>query len=199
MPNIKFTKGELKRQRDNLRRFERFLPILQLKKQQIQLEIQRIHEKLSLKLQEIDELENEIGEWANLLQEPGEDIGKWVKPKEIIIGTSNIAGVDIPVFEGLKFEEPEYDLFLTALWVDIAISRIRQFVILLEEERVLNKQLSFLSEELRITNQRVNLFEKVKIPESKENARRIRIYLCDQQTNAVGRSKIAKRKLSFIA
>ncbi|MEK7868625.1 MAG: V-type ATP synthase subunit D, partial [Candidatus Omnitrophota bacterium] len=46
MPKIKFTKGELKRQRDGLKRFERYLPILQLKKQQMQLEIQRVHEKL---------------------------------------------------------------------------------------------------------------------------------------------------------
>jgi V/A-type H+/Na+-transporting ATPase subunit D len=52
-----------------------------------------------------------------------------------------------------------------------------------------------LSEELRITNQRVNLFEKVKIPECSENIRRIRIYLGDQQASAVGRSKIAKKKI----
>jgi V/A-type H+-transporting ATPase subunit D len=47
---------------------------------------------------------------------------------------------------------------------------------------------------LRIVTQRVNLFEKVKIPESKENIRRINIYIGDQQTNSVGRSKIAKKK-----
>ena len=36
---IKHTKNELKAQRDALRRFERYLPTLQLKKQQLQLEV----------------------------------------------------------------------------------------------------------------------------------------------------------------
>ena len=49
-------------------------------------------------------------------------------------------------------------------------------------------------DELRTTTQRVNLFEKVKIPEAKENIRIIRIFMGDQQTAAVARSKIAKGK-----
>lgn len=195
MSKIKFTKGELKRQRDALKRFERYLPILQLKKQQMQLEIQRVHEKLGLKNQELDNLEGEISEWANLLEEPGDYITRWVKPKNIVTSGFNIAGVDIPLFGKVEFEELEYDLFITPLWVDNAIVVIRRFVALLEEEKILNKQLKILSEELRVTNQRVNLFEKVKIPECSENIRRIRIYLGDQQAGAVGRSKMAKNKI----
>lgn len=195
MAKIKFTKGELKRQRDALKRFERYLPILQLKKQQMQLEIQRSHEKLGLKNQELDNLENEISEWANLMEEPGDYVSNWIKPKNVITTFFNIAGVDIPLFEGIEFEEPEYDLFLTPLWVDNAIIVIRKFVTLLEEGKILNEELRILSEELRVTNQRVNLFEKVKIPECSENIRRIRIYLGDQQAGAVGRSKMAKNKI----
>ncbi len=196
MPKIKFTKGELKRQRDALKRFERYLPILQLKKQQMQMEIQRVHDRLKDKVQEMDEMENEISEWADLLGEPGDYISSWIKPKNIITSSFNIAGVDIPLFEKAEFEEPEYDLFFTPLWVDNAIFVIRKFIALLEEEKILNKQLEILSKELRITNQRVNLFEKVKIPECSENIRRIRIYLGDQQAGAVGRSKIAKNKMT---
>jgi len=195
MAKIKFTKGELKRQRDGLKRFERYLPILQLKKQQMQLEIQRVREKLNLKNQELDNLENEISEWANLLEEPGDYVPGWIKPKNIATSSFNIAGVDIPVFEKMEFEEAEYDLFLTPLWVDTAIIELRKFVTFLEEKKILNEQLSILSEELRVTNQRVNLFEKVKIPECVENIRRIRIYLGDQQAGAVGRSKMAKKKI----
>ena len=103
--------------------------------------------------------------------------------------------MDIPVFERVDFEEAEYDLFLTPLWVDKAIIALRKFITLFEEKKVLNKQLEILIRELRITNQRVNLFEKVKIPECVENIRRIRIYMGDQQASAVGRSKIAKKKI----
>jgi len=195
MGKIKFTKGELKKQRDALKRFERYLPILQLKKQQMQLEIQRAHQRLNQKIEELDNLENDISEWAGLLEEPGDYVAGWIKPKNIVTSSFNIAGVDIPVFERVEFEEAEYDLFLTPLWVDTAIITLRKFIGFLEEKKVLNKQLGILTKELRITNQRVNLFEKVKIPECAENIRRIRIYLGDQQASAVGRSKIAKKKI----
>jgi len=199
MAKIKFTKGELKKQRDALKRFERYLPILQLKKQQMQLEIQRVHQRLNQKIGEKDVLENEIKKWAGLMGEPGDYAAGWVKPDNIITSILNIAGVDIPIFEKVEFEDAEYDLFLTPLWVDTAIIALRKFVTLLEEKKILNKQLEILSEELRITNQKVNLFEKVKIPECAENIRRIRIYLGDQQASAVGRSKIAKKKIERIS
>lgn len=199
MVKIKYTKTELKRQRDNLKRFEHYLPILQLKKQQLQIEIQRAHEALSLKAQEIDALESEISEWAQLLNEDRGYLKKWITPQAVIKGVFNIAGVDIPVFEGITFEEPVYDLFSTPLWVDKAISIMRDFVTLLEEEKVLQEKARILSEELRITNQRVNLFEKIKIPESKEYVRVIRIYLGEQETQAVGRCKIAKAKAAGVS
>ena len=195
MSKIKFTKGELKKQRDLLKQFGHYLPILQLKKQQLHIEIQNVHKKLNLKKEELDNLETEISDWAGLLKEPQDYISKWIKPKKILTTSINIAGIDIPLLENVEFEEAEYDLFLTPLWTDIAIEKIRRLVKLLEEEKILNEQARILQHELRITTQRVNLFEKVKIPECKDNVRLIRVYLGDQETNAVGRSKIAKSKI----
>lgn len=195
MSKIKFTKGELKRQRDSLQQFGHFLPLLQLKKKQLQIEIQRVHEKLGLKTEEIDAVESDISDWSGLLNEPGDYISEWVKPKKLFTGKFNIAGIDIPVFQGVEFEKPDYDLFLAPLWVDIVIEKIKQLVTLLEEEKIFKRQLEILEHELRITTQRVNLFEKVKIPEAMEFVRLIRIYLGDQETNAVGRAKIAKNKI----
>ena len=71
---------------------------------------------------------------------------------------------------------------------------LKDAVSLREAYKVLEEQHRLLSAELRSTSQRVNLFEKVKIPECKENIRRIRIMLGDLDTSAVARSKIAKKK-----
>lgn len=198
MVKIKFTKGELKRQRDAQKQFERYLPILQLKKQQLQLEIQKVRKRSDLKTQEMDALKKEISKWAGLLNEPGNYVDEWIRPERVVTRKLNIAGVDIPLFEGVDFKDVEYDLFSTPLWLDIAIDKIRQLVTLLEEEKVLKTQLEILGVELRVTSQRVNLFEKIKIPECKENVRLIRIFLGDQQANAVGRSKIAKKKIASL-
>ena len=60
MPKVKLTKGELKRQRDDLRQYERYLPTLQLKKQQLQLEIHCQMALLEKKISEREEKRREI-------------------------------------------------------------------------------------------------------------------------------------------
>lgn len=188
-------KGELKRQRDALRQYQRYLPTLQLKKQQLQLEIVHQSALLQEKAQKEQDKRNEIQSWLGLLSDKEVDLKPALKPREVIISTRNIAGVDLPVFERVEYPAFEYDLFIAPLWVDAGVDELRRLLSLAEEARVLEKVIKILKQELRITTQRVNLFEKVKIPEAREAIRVIKIYLGDQMTNAVGRSKIAKRKI----
>ena len=56
------------------------------------------------------------------------------------------------------------------------------------------RQRELVTAELTTTSQRVNLFEKVKIPACKENIRVIKIAIGDEQTAAVTRGKIAKSR-----
>lgn len=195
MEKIKFTKGELKRQRDALCQYLRYLPILQLKKQQLQMEILQqialLEEKRQAKAQKLKSTET----WLGLLAEPGIELKPWLKITEIITEVRNIAGVDLPILKEVRFPKEDYDLFLTPMWLDAAIEHLRQIVRLKKEIESIENGIAILRQELRLTTQRVNLFEKVKIPEAEEAIRRIKIYLGDQMANAVGRSKIAKRKI----
>jgi V/A-type H+/Na+-transporting ATPase subunit D len=88
-----------------------------------------------------------------------------------------------------------YDLMFYPLWVDAGVQKLKELFSADMELTILKKQAELLGEELRITTQRVNLFEKVKIPDTKENIRRINIFLGDQQTAAVVRGKLSKNKL----
>jgi len=194
---IKITPGELKKQRDALQRYERYLPTLLLKKQQLQLEILQQQRALKERENFLSEKKKSAEDWLGLLIEaPG--IRQFLVPEKIITAKKNIAGVDLPVFKGLEFEPAVYDLFLTPFWVDAGLERLRDMVSLREEIRIIEDEISILKHELRITTQRVNLFEKVKIPEAKEAIRLIKIYIGDQMTNAVGRSKIAKNKIEEV-
>ncbi len=195
---IKFTKGELKQQRDAQDRFERYLPTLQLKQQKLQMEVRNIEKLLFRKRVKIERIKEDMSEWIGILGDDDVDLAPWVRPKEIVTSTANIAGVTIPVLKRAEFPVVDYDLFITPLWVDSAVEAIRNLAQLIAEVNVIEEQFNLLSKELRITMQRVNLFEKVKIPECKEAIRVIRIYLGDQDTNAVCRSKIAKKKIEQI-
>jgi len=195
---IKFTKGELKKQRDSMTQFQRYLPILQLKQQQLQLEVQKTEARLKKLKEEVEQIKEDMVSWIGVLAEPKIDLTPWVKPKDVVTSTTNIAGVDVPVFKRADFAEVDYDIFSMPLWVDSAVDEIRRLSELIAETDITQEEHNILNRELKVTMQRVNLFEKVKIPESKENIRVIQIYLGDQYTNAVGRSKIAKKKIEVL-
>jgi V/A-type H+-transporting ATPase subunit D len=195
MAKIKFTKGELKRQRDALRQYRRYLPTLQLKKQQLQLEILKELRLLREKRDREGERTRSVEAWSGLLSDHGLDIRRWLGIRRTVTETKNVAGVNLPVFKEALFQPSAYDLFTVPLWVDRALEELKMLVSLREEIRIIEEGVAILRRELRTTTQRVNLFEKVKIPEAIETIRAIKIYIGDQLTNAVGRSKIAKRKL----
>ena len=196
MAKIKFTKTELKKQQDAQKQFLRFLPTLQLKKQQLQMEVRQSTAQLEANLAAQREL---VARMAGFLELFGNDealafLESRVKIRSVKKGVANIAGISIPVFDQVDFEPIGWDLFDTDWYVDDAVQALQDAVSLREAYKVLEEQHRLLSAELRTTSQRVNLFEKVKIPECRENIRRIRIMLGDLETSAVARSKIAKRK-----
>lgn len=195
MAKIKLTKNELKVQKDALKMFNRYLPTLQLKKQQLQSEIRTIDAKAKAVRAKRVELEREFAEWISVFGEEEAFTPCMVKVSDIKRGVTNIAGVSIPVYEGANFTREKYDLYATPLWVDLASVKMEIALSLDLEAEVLDEQVRLLENELHVTTQRVNLFEKVKIPETKANIKKITVYLGDEQVAAVVRSKISKKKL----
>lgn len=191
---VRLTKNELKVQKDGLKRFQRYLPTLQLKKQLLQVEIRKVEVLRDEKLRLQQELRLDIARWVAVF---GDDIDllPYLKIAKIVTGSGNIAGVTIPTFQGLEFEALPWDVLGLPPWVDRGIAAIKRIVAFDVEVAVLEEQARLLGDELRTTTQRVNLFEKVKIPEAKTNIRTINIYLGDQQTAAVVRGKISKAGL----
>lgn len=200
MAAVKLTKTEQKKQKDQLKRYQRYLPTLQLKKQQLQMVIRKVEQEIREYKEQQDRLYQNLLHWIHVFGE-NEAFDKSKKLEHLIIvdriikRRGNIAGVNIPIFEDLSFRDIPYDLRSYPLWVDRGIEALKEIAKFDAIITVLEKQIQLLSHELRVTSQRVNLFEKIKIPEAKDNIRRISIALGDQQTAAVVRGKIAKNKL----
>lgn len=195
MAKIKNTKTELKQQRDSLRRFERYLPTLQLKKQQLQMEVRQLELKIEAKAEEEKKARGRLQGWVKLFAEPA-PLDDYLNIDSIHRTTNNIAGVNIPVLDHVSFEREIPDLFETSVWLDSGLDMLEQLLRLRLERLVIEEQHKLLAQELRVTTQRVNLFEKIKIPEARENIRVIRIFIGDQQTAEVARAKMAKSRSS---
>ena len=199
MAKIKLTKNELKKKKDALKMYKRYLPTLQLKKQQLQMEIRGVETRLAQLVAAKEALERQFSSWVAVFSEEDAARAKSGLPllslTQIKTSMGNIAGVVIPVFDGAEFELGEYDYFESPLWVDRALELMKQVLLTDAESQVVERQKALLAAELRITTQRVNLFEKVKIPETQNEIKMIGIYLGDQQTAQVVRGKISKKKV----
>ena len=201
MAKIKLTKTELKKQQDALKQYKRFLPTLQLKKQQLQQEVRQSVERVEANREAMKALSVKLAALFKFFGDSSEAefFASKVEICQVIAGSANIAGITIPVFEGVNFVETEWDLLTTPWHTDDCVAALKESLSLRAEGKVLEKQYQLLLAELTTTSQRVNLFEKVKIPECMENIRKIQIYLGDATTAAVVRSKIAKRKMQEAA
>lgn len=194
MAKVRLTKNELKKQKDDLKRFTRYLPTLELKKKQLLLEIRRIQNEIDKLEKESRRAEQEISAWAAVFADEI-DLHDYIKIDQVVTDTGNIAGIDIPVFDEVIFEDIYYDFFRVPLWLDTGIAVTREQIRRQIERGILKEQENILREELRITVQRIKLFEEVKIPNARENIRIIQIFMGDLQTAEVVRGKIAKSKI----
>ncbi len=193
---IKLTWAELRQQRNALARFELYIPTLQLKQQQLQSAILQARREHHQAKQGADVCTEKISTYRTVFNNTaGVNVAALSAPEDIKTTTANIAGVRVPVFESAAFPQATYSLFGTSPWVDQALVDLQQQNIRLVELEILERKLELLDTELRKVTQRVNLFDKVIIPQTRENIRRIRIALGDRMIAAVARAKIAKEKL----
>jgi V/A-type H+-transporting ATPase subunit D len=199
MAKIKLTKNELKKQKDSLKMYQRYLPTLMLKKQQLQGEIRIAELRIKELRSEKELLDESFKTWVAVFGEKGIFTPALMKITSLKVSQGNIAGVAIPIFEGAEFALAPYDLARTPLWLDTAMEKMKQVILLDLEAQIVEEQRKRLDRELRVTTQRVNLFEKIKIPQTRESIKKIQVYLGDQQTAAVVRGKIAKTGLERAA
>lgn len=196
MARISLTRLELKRQRERLARFERFLPSLRLRQQQLQLALLQTDRALAETRDRCATARAAFDSYRAVLHDlAGLDVAAAARPSEVRTATANVAGVQVPVFEGVAFGDVGYSLFGTPPWVDRALLDLRAVNEQDARLAVLEEAHARLRHELVRVLQRVNLFEKVKIPEAQHVIHRIRVHLGDEMAAAVGRGKIAKSRI----
>lgn len=192
---IKRTRPELKRYRNALDRYERYLPMLKLKQQQMQIAMRKVASERHEAEAVVQSATKKFRRYEAVLADVAAlNVRMLGKPAEVQTSTTNIAGVNLPVFEQVLWPAQRYSLFGTPPWVDLAVADLRELSRQEARLAVLRRQHELLQRELIRIIQRVNLFEKIKIPEARWAIRIIRIKLGDEMTAAVGQTKIAKGK-----
>lgn len=198
MSEIKFTKTELRTQQLKLERLKKYLPTLQLKKAMLQTEINLAQSEIDILKGKFSVARGYVERYAALLTDRrASDLFAAVTILNVEISNENIAGVDIPIFQRVRFASTDYSLFDTPIWFESALEGIKKMLIIQEQIKVIEEKKRLLDKELREVSIRVNLFEKILIPRAQENIKKIKIFLSDRQLAAVSEAKVAKKKIQL--
>ncbi len=194
MARVPLSKSQLSREKANLASYNRYLPALDLKRQQLMGERNRARQALASLREQLQAQVETVGAEIPMLAERRIDLQGLARLGSVKLGTQNVAGVRLPVLEDLEVRIASYSPLIRPHWVDAVAERLREAVRLRVELQVAERRIAALDAALTKVTQRVNLFEKVLTPEAKENIRRILVYLGDSERAAVVGAKLAKRK-----
>ena len=192
---IKLNKVSLREQKQKMALYQRFLPALEARKQQFLMQLAVVRKDIREQQAALASLMEDISLWSSLIRDMEGLIKPFVKIRQVRVSMHNVAGLKIPLFKEVVFEDLSYSVFAAAYSFEIVLGRLREAIRLREKLRILLEQERILAEGFRKTSQRINLYEQRLIPECREALRKIAVYLQDQQAAAVGVAKVAKRLL----
>jgi len=194
MARLALNKASLTKLNRQLKAYKDFLPSLDLKRRQLLGEQAKAKQAISTLNQQLIALEPLIANDLLMLSNQEVDLTDIIKVVGVDVVKENVMGTRLPKLNGVDIQVQAYALLGRPHWVDPVVDALRTAVELRLRLQVAEQRLALLSQAVRKITQRVNLFDKVLIPQTQANIKKIRIYLSDAERAAVVNSKIAKRK-----
>lgn len=192
MAKVAMNKGALQKQREQLRLYRRVLPSLDLRRRQLTTEAARVREELAQTEAELVRLSAGIAAQLPMLANQDIEVSGLVQIESVHLGEENVVGVKLPLLTELRCTIRDYSLLAKPHWVDVLVDRLQDIAKLRLQMRVAAERVRLLDHAVRRTTQRVNLFDKILIPQAEQTIQRIQIVLGDAERAAIVRSKLAK-------
>lgn len=193
MSQVRLSKIELKNQQTMLEQYRKYLPVLELKKVLLQSVLSHLDTELLQSESKKMDAERRLMSLSALFVKPGmKEFLDTLKVKEIERGLENVAGIELPVFVSVIFQEMEAlvaSLPLNALSLRSIFEEVMEVIC---RHQVLIERRAIIEKELKDVTIKVNLFDKILIPRAEENIKKIKIALDDQQLAQIANAKKAK-------
>ncbi|MGO9513414.1 MAG: V-type ATP synthase subunit D [Steroidobacteraceae bacterium] len=194
MARLSLSKTQLAKENTNLAMYRRYLPSLDLKRRQLTAERNKTQARIAEIEAQIERRVERIGEEIPMLANQDIDLKGFATLKTVTIGERNVVGLRLPSLEEIEVDVARYGYLVRPHWVDLVAERLKEVLRLKVEAQVTQRQVALLDAAVTKVTQRVNLFDRVLIPHTRANIRRIDIALGDRERSAVVNAKIAKHK-----
>lgn len=187
---FQYNKTALQNLRRQLTIREKALPTLKSKEAALRLEVRKITSEIELLKEEykklIKENQNFNGFWI--------EFPNIVKIKKINSTLKNIAGVKVQILSDINFDIENISLFNMPSWIKFAISMFQRLMTIRVQIEMTEERLNALAYSRKKTTQKVNLYEKVQIPEYKTAILKIKRYMEDEENLSKSSQKIVKER-----
>ena len=189
-----YSKAALHKETAQLKRYQQFVPSLELKRQQLIAESYKAAARVKQSEGQIQTLYRLVGEQLPMLADERIGLEDLVTVSNVHVGDENIVGVHVPVLIGVDVDIKAYSCYAKPHWVDSAVIVIKQMLELKLALKINQRRLQILQAAVKKVSQRVNFFDKILIPRAKQNIYKISIFLSDSERAGVIRAKIIKQK-----
>ena len=180
--------GELGKQ---LKMRQKALPTIKSKESALRLEVKKAKGTAAEFERRLAELSARYDYMVALWGEFDADL---LAVEDVELSTQKIAGVRIPVLQGVKFKEKSYDLFSSPIWLSDGVALLKELATLGLESQIADRKSEMLDYARKKTTQKVNLYEKVQIPGYEDAIRKIKRFLEDEENLSKSAQKIVKTK-----
>jgi V/A-type H+/Na+-transporting ATPase subunit D len=194
MARLQLSKSSLSRETAHLKTYKQFLPSLDLKRQELMSQRARAAQALARTKTDIEEFLSTVAEELPMFSNDKVDLKDLVVVKAVDLGRENIMGAHLPVLNNVEIVIRDYSFLAKPHWVDGVAAKLKEMLILRIRVQIEERRLALLNAAVRTITQRVNLFDKVLIPRTRKNIKRIKIYLSDMERAGVINAKLAKNK-----
>lgn len=169
---------------------QKALPILKNKETALRSEVVTLVNKLSRVKQSQEALQGRLEDYRDF----------WVEFPNILfmdtlkIGKKKVIGVNIPELQTINFKIADVSWWNLPAWVPGGIAILQEVIELRLRADLLRQQIEILDLARKKTTQKVNLYEKVQIPEFEDAILKIKRFLEDKENISKAAQKIVKTR-----
>lgn len=188
---FQYNKTSLQALNKQLQIRKRALPTLKNKESALRMEVKLAKER-TLKI---------TGKLETLIRDQEPNIHIWnefesslVSIEEVKLTWKKIAGVKIAELEEVFFHIRDFNIFIKPKWFLEGIQILKEMLKLMIEKELSEKKEEMLEYARKKTTQKVNLYEKVQIPDYEEAIMKIKRFLEDEENLSKAAQKIVKTR-----
>ncbi|MEQ8351097.1 MAG: V-type ATP synthase subunit D [Leptospiraceae bacterium] len=185
-----FNKTAMQRLKRELNVRLKALPTLKAKETALRLEVKKAQEKLEKLKAELEQFLSDT-EGVSLLWPEFPDL---VRIENVDIQNRNIAGVSLPELQAIDFQVRDFSYFAGRGWVAEGVRVVKTLNEINVRIQLTEQTVEILHYARKKTTQKVNLYEKVQIPEYRDALRKIKGFLEDQENLSRAAQKIVKSR-----